>query len=98
MWLVPIYYYFAYRQFFGYGIWSTLWRTALVLCEGLFIILFIAFIVASMAMKEEFEDKETMTIMIVFYIIIFAINVVVMHIGYRIGKKTAAKRLSKENA
>ncbi len=98
MWLVPIYYYFAYRQLFGYGIWSTLWRTALVLCEGLFIILFIAIIVASMAIKEEFEDKETMTIMIVFYIIIFAINVVVMHIGYRIGKKTAAKRLSKENA
>ena len=39
MWFVPIYYYFAYRQFFGYGIWGTLWRTTLVLSEGLFLLI-----------------------------------------------------------
>ena len=31
--LIPIYYYIAYKQLFGYGIWGTLWRT--VLCFGI---------------------------------------------------------------
>lgn len=31
--LIPLYYYIAYRQLFGYGIWGTLWRT--VLCLGI---------------------------------------------------------------
>ncbi len=26
--LIPFYYYITYRQLFGYGRWSTLWRTA----------------------------------------------------------------------
>lgn len=28
-WLVPLYYFIAYRQLFGYGIWATIWRLLL---------------------------------------------------------------------
>ena len=31
-----IYYFFAYRQLFGYGWWGTLWRTGLCIYFGVF--------------------------------------------------------------
>lgn len=35
LFFVPIYYFFSYKQLFGYGIWGTLWRTVLCLVTGL---------------------------------------------------------------
>lgn len=32
---LPVYYYFAYHQLFGYGRWSTFWRTAVALLTAL---------------------------------------------------------------
>jgi hypothetical protein len=44
-WLIPVYYYIAYRQFFGYGVWGTLWRTALVLLDSLLIVVLLLWLV-----------------------------------------------------
>jgi hypothetical protein len=43
--LMPYYYYYSYRQLFGYGIWGTTWR--LLLCFVIAAIGFLLLILAS---------------------------------------------------
>lgn len=45
--LVPFYNYLTYRQLFGYGIWSTLWRTFICFVVWLLIVLLITVTVAT---------------------------------------------------
>lgn len=97
-WGVPIYYFIAYRQLFGYGFWGTLWRTAIAIFEGLSFIILLAFVVASIFMKEVVEDRETLIALIIFYSVIFALNLGILYIGNRISKKSAVRRLLKEKA
>ena len=41
--LIPIYYYFAFRQLFGYSVWGTAWRTLLIMLEGGILALIVLF-------------------------------------------------------
>lgn len=43
-WLIPVYYAIAYRQLFGYGWWGTLWRFAIVVIVGLYLMVPVAFV------------------------------------------------------
>ena len=45
-WLIPFYYYFTYRQFFGYRPWGTIWR--LLLCAIVWFILLCTIIITPM--------------------------------------------------
>ena len=40
-WLIAVYYFIAYKQLFGYGVWGTLWRTALVLLDSFLFVVFL---------------------------------------------------------
>lgn len=44
--LIPLFYFIAYRQLFGYGIWGTCWRT--LLCLGSVLLFFGALMMAGM--------------------------------------------------
>ena len=95
IWLMPVYYFITYKQLFGYSFWGTFWRTALVLYEGIFfffLILFIAILALSALIKDLYEDDLTLIALIVFTVIIVAINVAFLLLGYNISKKSTLKR------
>ena len=45
--LIPIYYFFAYRQLFGFGVWGTIWRITLCFLVWVFFILAVAFMIVA---------------------------------------------------
>ena len=38
LWLLLVYFFVAYRQLFGYGLWGTLWRMAVGACQAVIIV------------------------------------------------------------
>jgi hypothetical protein len=86
LWLVPVYYYIAYRQLFGYGIWGTLWRTVLTLSIGYILAMIIALEILYLTGQiPPGEDSiYTYTYGFVFW---FAICLGILYLGYRIGKR-----------
>ena len=93
LWLVPVYYYIAFRQLFGYGVWGTLWRTALTWSISYILALLISVEVMFITgQAPPGEDVKTITIGF-FAMLIVCLGV--LYIGYLIGKRTAAKRSAK---
>ena len=91
--LFPIYYYFAYRQLFGYSIWGTIWRTALVIAEGSFaLVILILCIIILFVEKNSFEDNDAIIAAIAIFVFFMAIIASVMYVGYIVGKKTGSKK------
>ena len=93
LWLVPLYYYVAFRQLFGYSIWGTLWRTALIwfisYVLALILSLEVLFILGHIPHDEESVNAFTLGtagLLIICLGILFA--------GYWIGKRKGEKRLS----
>ena len=93
LWLVPTYYCIAYRQLFGYGIWGTVWRTALTWLTSYFFALTLAleiqFILGLIPHDEESINAYTVGM--------FGLSIIflsVLFIGYWIGKRQAARRNS----
>ena len=50
--LIPIYYYIAYYQLFGCGLWGTLWRMVLCMVAAAFIVLMIVYVIVDMTEKQ----------------------------------------------
>ena len=66
--MIPVYFYFTYRQLFGYGVWGTIWRLGVCFIEGLFLLsLPIVFIILA------HEDNATIRIFIAIAILLFFI-------------------------
>ncbi|MBO4810973.1 MAG: DUF3667 domain-containing protein [Prevotella sp.] len=59
-WLFVGCYYVAYCQLFGYGLWGTLWRLALTLCEGIFMMLNIVIAYEYYVTKAPNNSKDTL--------------------------------------
>ena len=90
---VPIYYFIAYRQLFGYSRWGTIWR--LLLCFGVWIwtVIFFASIAVIYTMMDDFIPMLVSMMEITFYILaIIAIHIL---IGYWISKRKYKRRLNK---
>lgn len=91
LWLVPVYYCIAYRQLFGYGIWGTLWRTALAW-------FFSYFFALMLAMEIQFilglipHDEESINAYTVGIGGLSIIGLGILFVGYWIGKRQAARR------
>lgn len=90
LWLVPVYYYIAFRQLFGYGVWGTLWRTVLTLSISLFLALVLSLETLYLTGHIETDDdsRSAYTIGLVFFI---AVSLGILYIGYRIGKHRGKK-------
>ena len=91
LWLVPVYYYIAFRQLFGYGVWGTLWRTALTWSISLILALLIALeymnVTGQMHPGEDSAGTYTEG-----FIGLFIICLGILFLGYWIGKRQAARR------
>ena len=95
--LVPFYYFFCYRQLFGYRFWGTVWRTALCFIVWAIVVIVISVIViyvtATLILKLPDEMGLKNIVIIIVSQIIMVVAIIV--IGYRISKRTSRQR--KEN-
>lgn len=87
-WLIPVYYFIAYRQFFGYGVWGTLWRTVLVLVAGLLIVVFLLWSVMAIFGHAGTESYPAL-MQIATVSILVAVIAGILGLGYWIGKRSA---------
>ena len=85
--LVPIYYYIAYRQFFGYGVWGTLWRT--VLSIGIIFYFFGISMWVSLRLSGEFWAEHSTLEFLSMLGAFILLGTGILYLGYRIGKRTA---------
>ena len=103
-WLIPFYYYFTYRQFFGYRPWETIWRLAL--CAYVWLLLLCTFLITSLLFIGPLDvDSEvvldlsinslgtfnSILVVLAFFLLLAAVPLAV---GYLIGKKTAHTQIA----
>lgn len=86
MLLIPFYYYITYRQLFGYGRWSTLWRTAT--CFLVWTMTMLTIIGSSSNILAGFDPVTFKSTCVTFTMI-----AVILAVGYWIGRK---KHLSQQ--
>ena len=89
--LIPIYYFIAYRQFFGYGIWGTLWRTLLSI--GIIFYFFGVAMMVSTRISKEFWTEHTTWEFLSMFVAFLLLGAGVLFLGYWISKRTARKRI-----
>ena len=94
--LIPFYYFFCYRQLFGYRLLSTLWRTAMCFIIWAIVVITIIFILlfVSSIWIPEFQDNIEMSpidagIIVIFQALLLTANIA---IGYWISKRTSLIR------
>ncbi|MBQ6072970.1 MAG: DUF3667 domain-containing protein [Bacteroidales bacterium] len=91
MWLVPVYYFIAFRQLFGYGVWGTLWRTVMTWSISLLLALLLSveFLYITGQKPSETDPANTYTLG---FAALLVICLGILFFGYWIGKHRAAKR------
>ena len=84
-WLIPVYYYIAYRQLFGYGIWGTLWRTFLVLFDSFLLVVLILWAIMAIVGKGAPGDYPIwLTVVTITAVVVIIAGS--LFIGYKIGE------------
>ena len=95
--LIPIYYYFSYRQLFGYRFWGTLWRLflcALVWLIALFDLIVLAGIFLVQVVDHEANGKAVIIAVIGIALFTLPIIAFILFFGYRISKKRSVTHCS----
>ena len=87
--LVPICNFVVYRQLFGYGIWGTLWRT--ILSIGIVFYIFAVLMVTARYLQGELPANHSAGTVVAMDVMLLAVGLGTVLIGYLIGKKTAHK-------
>ena len=85
--LIPIYYFIAYRQLFGYGIWGTLWRTLLSI--GIIFYFFGVAMMVSLRISKEFWAEHTTWEFLSMFGAFLLLGAGILYFGYWISKRTA---------
>jgi hypothetical protein len=85
LWLWLIYMYITYRQLFGYGWWSTLWRFVVVMLSHLVVIATIAAVVLVLFIYRDEESNAIFLLIIAAMVLLTAVMLLVTH---RINKRT----------
>ena len=83
---IPLVYYIAYHQLFGYGVWSTLWRVLICLGDTLFIVgvfMMAVFCLSDDSLAAEYSAGYVVTIAG----ILIGLGVGLLVLGWWIGKK-----------
>lgn len=84
LWLWLIYMYITYRQLFGYGWWSTLWRFVVVMLSHLVVIATIAAVVLVLFI---YRDEESNAIFLLIIAAIVLLTAVMLLVTHRINKR-----------
>ena len=92
--LIPIYYYIAYRQLFGYSIWATLWRTVACLVGSFFVVVFLI-LLAQYIFSGISPGERSLKLHIIAYIILTATIYGIIYLLYLIGKYRARRRAAR---
>ena len=85
-WLIPIYYWVAYRQLFGYSVWGTLWRVIFMFVDSLLFVILLVWAVLALtgnAGSEYYTQLQHVTTIAIMIAVIVGIPVT----GYYIRKK-----------
>ena len=85
--LIPVYYYIAYRQLFGYRPWGTIWR--ILLCFAVWGIFFVIFINLLYIVTTHPEKLLRVAIGLLLYLVALA---GILAFGYFVSKKTAQSK------
>jgi hypothetical protein len=85
--LVPVFYFIAYRQLFGYSIWGTLWRTVLSLGVTLYTIAVI--MMGALCLSGKYTTDYSTGALIAIGLGLLALGLGILYLGYRIDKKKA---------
>lgn len=85
--LIPIYYVIAYRQLFGYGWWGTIWRLAIVLIEGIVIMVTIAFAYEYVVTGTAISPNRTLGRELLVHAVFHIANASVLAAAYYISKR-----------
>ena len=86
--LIPVYYYIAYRQLFGYRPWGTIWR--ILLCFVVWGIFFVIFINLLNIVTTHPEKLPRVAIGLLLYLVALA---GILAFGYFVSKKTAQSKI-----
>lgn len=89
--LIPIYYYIAYRQLFGYSRWGTIWRLLICFAVWLWTVTIIAAI-GILLSTEQIDNREMLITIATMVVAVLAVIAAHIAIGYWISKKTYKKR------
>ena len=85
--LIPVYYYIAYRQLFGYRPWGTIWR--ILLCFAVWFIFFVILINLLYIVTTHPEKLPRVAIGLLLYLVALA---GILAFGYFVSKKTAQSK------
>ena len=85
--LIPLYYFIAYKQLFGYGFWGTLWRT--IVCLGSVMYFFGVLMMVYLRLSKEFWEGVSVLGFIGMICTYLAIGGGILLLGWWIGKKNA---------
>lgn len=89
LFLIPVYYYIAYRQLFGYSIWGTIWRT--LLCIGIIFYVFGIIMMLLLPRTKEFLAAYSVWTVTGMVVLLLAIGAGILVLGWWAGKRTARK-------
>ena len=88
--LLPIFYFIAYYQLFGYGIWGTLWRT--LLSFGVILSLFGMVMMVRLHLSGEFWAGLSAWQFISMFGAFLALCAGILYLGYWIGKRSDGRK------
>ena len=88
--LIPLAYFVAYRQLFGYGIWGTLWRTLLSI--GSVFYLFGVLMMAWMYLSGKYSTIHSVKGTLGMVAVLIILGAGLLFLGWWIGKITARER------
>ena len=85
--LLPLFYFIAYYQLFGYGIWGTFWRTLLSL--GVILILLGMVMSVRLHASGDFWEALSTWQLILVIVALLALGAGILYLGYWISKRSA---------
>ena len=91
--LVPIFYYVAYKQLFGYGVWGTIWRTLLSL--GSVIYTFGVIMMGISCLSGKYETNLSPALLVIIVIGLLVLGAAVMFLGCWIDRKRRESKKSR---
>lgn len=90
--LIPVYYYIAYRQLFGYRFWGTIWRLFTIFITWFLAIIFIVAMGAFFEKDEKISEIDHVLGIALVGLIMLLLIFGIMFTGYLISKRTAKAR------
>lgn len=90
--LIPLYYFIAYRQLFGYGIWGTLWRV--LLCFGIIFYFFGISMAVSLRLSGEFWAGHSTWEFLSMFGAFLLLGAGLLFLGWWLGKRSGLRASS----